>query len=451
MSKSQEPAESDSAVNASTRRSFLKGGGLMLAGGAIGGSKLNVARGAHAFGSDSIKIGLIGCGGRGTGAAIQMLGTEGDAQLVAMADVFQSNLQTAYRTIKSRHPKSIPVDHRRFVGLDAYRGVMESDAELLILATPPGFRPEQFEAAVESGKHVFMEKPVATDAPGVRRVLAANEIAKEKGLAVQVGLQRRHEIRYRECIENLQSGRIGNLLFARVYWNGGETWFQSRKSGQSELEYQMRNWHHFNWLGGDQIVEQHIHNLDVINWLMQSHPVEAQGQGGRAERNPTACGHVFDQHMVEFTYAGGFKLLSQCRHRKGCWNSISEHVHGTHGTAIISDAMIRDGCGKKLWQSNLQEIRGKGWQQEQHALIASLRAGQIPNEGDYGAYSTMTAIMGRMATYSGKRVKWDDAFHSEVRLAETQKIHSLADSPPVQKDETGNYPLPVPGSGAKHV
>ncbi len=423
----------------------------MLAGGAIAGSNLSVARGAHAFGSDTIKIGLIGCGWRGTGAAMQMLSTDGDTQLVALADVFQSNLQTAYRTIKSRHPKNLLADHRRFVGLDAYQRVMESDADLVILATPPGFRPEQFEAAVEAGKHVFMEKPVATDAPGVRRVLAANAIAKQKKLAVQVGLQRRHEIRYRECIDQLQSGMIGNLLFARVYWNGGEAWRQSRKAEQSELEYQVRNWHHFNWLGGDQIVEQHIHNLDVINWLMQSHPVEAQGQGGRAERDATACGHVFDQHMIEFTYAGGFKLLSQCRHRKGCWNSISEHVHGSNGTATISEAVIRDACGTKKWQSELQEIRGKGWQQEQHDLIVSLRAGQVPNEGDYGAYSTMTAIMGRMASYSGKRVKWNDAFQSEVRLADTSVIQSLADLPPVQRDEAGVYPLPVPGSKTRHV
>lgn len=428
-----------------SRRNFIKGSGMMLAGGAIVGNNLQIARGAHAFGSDRIKIGLVGCGGRGTGATIQALNTDGEVRLVAMADVFENQLQTAYRTIKSKHADKIDVSDGRFVGLDGYQKVLDSDVDLVILATPPGFRPQQFEAAVEAGKHVFMEKPLATDAPGVRRVLAANEKAKEHGLAVQVGLQRHHESRYRECIERLRDGAIGDPVFARAYWNGGGVWVRPRKPDQSELEYQMRNWYYFNWLCGDHINEQHIHNLDVINWLIGSHPVEAQGQGGREVRAGTNHGQIFDHHMVEFTYGDGAKMLSQCRHIRGCWNSVSEHVHGTRGYCDISKTQIFDHCGKLQWQSDAKEIAGKGWQQEHHDLFAALRRGERPNEAEYGAHSTMTAILGRMATYGGKVVKWDDALQSDHRLADTDALLSLDAPAPIQPDEQGRYEIAVPG------
>ncbi len=424
----------------------------MLAGGAIVGSNLSVARGAHAFGSDIIKLGLVGCGGRGTGAAIQALNTSGgDVKLVAIADVFENNIQTAFRSIKGRHPGKVDVQGRRFVGLDAYKQVFESEADCVILATPPGFRPQHFEAAVQAGKHVFMEKPLATDAPGVRRVLEANQVAKEKGLAVQVGLQRRHENRYRECIGRLQDGAIGELLFARAYWNGGGVWVRPRTPAQTELEYQMRNWYYFTWLCGDHINEQHIHNLDVINWLAQSHPIEAQGQGGRAVRNGIDHGQIFDHHMVEFTYPNGFKLLSQCRHIQGCWNRVSEHVVGSSGSSDISDALIRDAEGNQIWQSEAEEIKGKGWQQEHNDWFAALRNGEIPNEADYGARSTMTAILGRSATYTGKVVKWDDAINSRSPLAVTDAMHSLDDPAPVNPDAEGRYPVPVPGGKSQVV
>ena len=419
----------------------------MLAGGAIGGSSLSVAQSAHAMGSDTIKIGLVGCGGRGTRAAIQALNTPGGGvQLIAMADAFNSSLQTAYRTIKGVHPDRIDVRDRRTAGLDDYQQVMDSDADVVILATPPGFRPQHFEAAVDAGKHVFMEKPVATDAPGVRRVLAANQRAKKKGLAVQVGLQRRHEFRYQECVERLHQGVIGDLMFARAYWNGGGVWVRPRKHKQTELEYQLRNWYYFTWLCGDHINEQHIHNLDVINWVAQGYPVEAQGVGGREVRNGSDHGQIFDHHMIEYTYASGLKLVSQCRHIQGCWNSVSEHIHGTSGSADISQAIIRDSHGKKRWESDSKEMDGKGWQQEQHDFFAALRCGVVPNEGDYGAYSTMTAIMGRMATYSGKLVKWDDALYSQIQLADTDALQNVGDNAPVNPDSEGRYKVAVPGS-----
>ncbi len=438
---------------APSRRNFIKGSGMMLAGGAIVGTNLSVARGAHAFGSDVIKIGLVGCGGRGTGAAIQAMNTTGgEVRLVAMADAFDSSIQTAYRTINSRHREKVDVEDARFVGLDAYKQVMQSDADVVILATPPGFRPQHFAAAVDAGKHVFMEKPLATDAPGVRRILAANEQATEKGLVVQVGLQRRHEFRYRECIEKLQDGAIGDFVFARAYWNGAGVWVQPRTPQQTELEYQIRNWYYFTWLCGDHINEQHIHNLDVINWLAGEHPIEAQGQGGRETRTGIDHGQIFDHHMIEYTYASGLKLLSQCRHIPGCWNSVSEHVHGTTGSCDISEALIMDRSGKKTWQSDLQEVKGgKGWQQEHHDMFAALRRGETPNEVEYAAESTMTAIMGRMATYSGKVVRWSDALNSEAELANTDALQSFDDPAPIQPDADGRYPVAVPGSKQKVV
>ena len=314
---------------------------------------------------------------------------------------------------------------------------------MVILATPPGFRPLHFEAAVKAGKHVFMEKPVAVDAPGVRRVLEAGKVATKKGLAVGVGLQRRHEVAYKETISRLHDGAIGDIVLARAYWNGGGVWVRPRQEKQTELEYQMRNWYYFNWLCGDHIDEQHIHNLDVINWLMNDFPVSAQGQGGREVRTGLDHGQIFDHHLVEFTYKNGAKLFSQCRHIKRCWNSVSEHAHGTNGYVDISRGRIENRKGEVLFQS--KGARG-GHQQEHHDLFAALRKGELPNEAEYGAKSTMTSILGRMATYSGKSVDWDKAINSEHKLADVDNLSSFEDKAPVEPNDEGRYPIPKPGS-----
>lgn len=421
---------------------------MLLAGGAVA-SNMSIARGANAFGSDTIKVGLVGCGGRGRGAAIQALNTDGgEVKLVAMADAFEPNLKQALGEVNRQHPGKVEVgEDRQFVGLDAYEKVMASDCDVVILATPPGFRPLHLDAAINAGKHVFMEKPVATDPAGVRRVLEVAKLAKEKNLAIQVGLQRRHEFRYREVIDKIHNGEIGDIILSRAYWNGGGVWIRPRKDEQSELEYQVNNWYYFNWLCGDHINEQHIHNLDVINWVMQGYPVEAQGQGGREVRVGPDTGQIFDHHMVEFTYDGAHKpkMISQCRHIPGCWNSVSEHVHGSKGFADVSAAKIYDQKGNLTWESDKKEVSGKGWQQEHIDLFAALRAGEVPNEGEYGAKSTMTAILGRMATYSGKIVKWDDALNSDVALADFDSLRSFDQEAPVQPDDEGQYPVPVPG------
>lgn len=433
--------------SAASRRNFFKDSGLLLAGGALVGGQLSLARSAHAFGTGAIRVGLIGCGGRGTGAIIQALATTGgDVRLTAMADVFASNLQSAYRAIKGKFPSQVDViAENRFVGLEAYQHLFESDVDVVFLATPPGFRPLHFERAVAAGKHVFMEKPVAVDGPGVRRVLAAGEVATAKRLAVQVGLQRRHETRYRECVARLHDGMIGEPIFARAYWNGSGVWTRPRRPNQTELEYQINNWYYFNWLSGDHITEQHIHNLDIINWAMNEFPIEAQGQGGRQVRSGASTGEIYDHHMVEYTYSGGTRLLSQCRQMPGCWSQVGEHIQATGGSCDLSAARIFDRRGSLIWESAAKEVAGKGWQQEQIDFFASIRAGETPNETRYAAHSTLTAIMGRMATYSGKLVTWNQALSSNVSLADVETLHTLEAPAPVQPLANGMYDIPVPG------
>ncbi|HBJ33744.1 MAG TPA: oxidoreductase [Planctomycetaceae bacterium] len=433
--------------SAASRRNFFKDSGLLLAGGALVGGQLAVARSAHAFAAESIRLGLVGCGGRGTGAIIQALATTGgDVRLTAMADVFQSNLQSAYRAIKGKYPQQVDVAaESRFVGLDAYQKLFESDVDVVFLATPPGFRPLHFERAIAAGKHVFMEKPVAVDAPGVRRVLATGQIATAKGLAVQVGLHRRHETRYRQCVARLHDGIIGEPIFARAYWNGSGVWTRPRRPSQTELEYQINNWYYFNWLSGDHITEQHIHNLDIINWVMNGFPVEAQGQGGRQVRSGASAGEIYDHHMIEYTYSGGTRMLSQCRQIAGCWSKVGEHVQATGGSCDISSAKIFDRRGRLIWESAAKEVAGNGWQQEQIDFFAAIRAGQTPNETEYAAHSTLTAIMGRMASYSGKVITWNQALSSNLSLADVETLHTLDSPAPVRPLASGAYEIATPG------
>jgi predicted dehydrogenase len=426
-----------------TRREFIKSTSAVIAGGAMVGT-LPISRAAYTFGSDEIKVGLVGCGGRGTGAATQALDTnspENRVKLTAVADPFQFRIDGALKAIRSKHAERVDVTDRSFVGVDAYKRLLDSDVDLVILTSPPGFRPMHFEAAVKANKHVFMEKPVATDAPGVRRVLAANKIAKEKKLAVQVGLQRHHESGYKATIAKLKDGAIGDIILTRAYWNGDGVWTRNRAPEQSELEYQINNWYYFNWLSGDHITEQHIHNLDVINWLMDGPPVEAQGQGGRQVRTGPDSGQIFDHHFVEYTYKNGVKLLSQCRHIPGCWSSVSEFAHGSKGWCNIGAGKIYDRDNKEIWSAPANE---DGWAKEHVDLFALIRKGEIPNEGDYGATSTMTSIMGRMATYTGRTLTWDQCFNSKVSLANTDAMSSFKDEAPLQPED-GKYWIPTPG------
>jgi myo-inositol 2-dehydrogenase/D-chiro-inositol 1-dehydrogenase len=414
-----------------------------VAGAAL--SALPIERFAHAAISpgDTIKIGLVGCGGRGTGAASQALSTGESVKLVAMADVFKDKLEERHKLLKKQSEKQVDVpEENRFVGPDAYKKVIEQ-VDLVILTTPPGFRPYHFAEAIKQNKHVFMEKPVAVDGPGVRKVLEVAKEADKKGLKVGVGLQRHHQPGYIETIKRLQDGAIGDLVSMRAYWNSGGVWDPraSRDQVKTELEYQLRNWYYYNWLCGDHITEQHIHNLDVINWLKDGFPVLARGMGGRQVRTDKKYGEIFDHHAVEYQYADGSWMFSQCRHIRGCWNSVTEHVQGTKGHADISAHQIFADSGN--WRYKKERGEKSPYQIEHDDLFAAIRHNEPYNEAYYGAKSTMTSILGRMATYTGSEVTWEQALNSKVQIMPDKITWETV--PPSGPDENGEYPIPVPG------
>lgn len=424
-----------------SRREFLKRSALAGAGAAA--VNLAIARGAHAAGSDLLRVALVGAGGRGTGAALNILTTKANVKLVAVADAFSERIEAAVKNLADRVKDRVDVPaERQFVGLDAYQKAIDCDVDLVLLCAPPGFRPAQFEAAVQAGKHVFMEKPVATDSPGVRRILAANEAAKQKKLAVAVGHHLRHETKHQEVVRRIHDGAIGDVKYLRVYFNASGIWNRPRRPEQSEMQYQVQNWYHFTWLSGDHLVEQHVHDIDVGNWIKQAHPIQAQGLGGRQVRFEPGIGEIYDHHAVEFIYADGSRMFSYCRQIPGCWNSFSQHAHGTKGEASIqghgASELLVDGQEPQRWKRTAD-----GHQVEMDDLVAALQAGQAYNEVDWATDSTMTAILGRMATYSGKMVEWDKAMASTLDLAPAQLTW---ETPPKTKADTdGVYPCAIPG------
>ena len=428
-----------------SRRRFVKNSAL-VSGGLVA-SQLPVAVAANVVGDDSIKIAVVGCGGRGTGAVGQALSTNANVKLVAMADAFQNRLDESFKNINAKFGNSgkidVPKEHQ-FIGFDAYKQATDL-ADVVLLATPPGFRPQHFGYAVKNNKHVFMEKPVATDAPGIRKVLKYAKIAKEKKLNVVVGLQRHYQTNYRKIIEKIRSGAIGDIISGQVYWNSGGVWVKAREEGQTEMQYQMKNWYYFNWLCGDHILEQHIHNIDVANWFIGDYPTTAQGMGGREVRKGKDHGQIFDHHFVEFTYPSGAVISSQCRHQPGTLSRVDEVFQGTKGTSFTSGGnkgILKDYNGGKIYSHRGAEDPNP-YQVEHDELFAAINAGNVINNAEYGAKSTLTAIMGRMATYSGQVITWQQALNSEIQLVPDQL--SWDAEPPVMPDEDGNYPVPVPG------
>ncbi len=424
----------------SSRRDFLKRSSITASAGLALSSGL--ARSVHAAGSDEIKFVVVGLGGRGTGAAEQIMNAPGKTKMVAVADAFHDNASRSLKQLARRHKDKIAVtEDQIFSGLDAYKRAIDVECDLVVIATPPGFKPQQFEYAVSKGKHVFMEKPVASDAPGVRRVLKAVEESKKKNLMVAIGLQRRHEANYIETIKRIHDGAIGDVICTRVYWNGGGIWHRARQPNQTEMEYQTNNWYHFNWLSGDQICEQHIHNLDVGCWVKNAYPVECNGMGGNGQRmgGNTHLSQIYDHTFCEYTFADGTKMYSQGRHLEGGWQNVSEFAHGTKGTSDPS-AWIK---GENSWK--FEGKGGDGHQQEQLDLVEALLAGKIYNEGEYGAKSTFCAILGREACYSGKVLKWDELLEKGRDLCPGIDQYTMDSPPPTMPDENGRYPVPVPG------
>ena len=428
------------------RRDFVKQG-TMLAG-AIAAAPLISNANFFSGSDDVIKVAVIGCGGRGTGAAVQALMSKQNVKIVAMADAFKDRLDECYKNVAdelanagagTKGTLDVP-EERKFVGFDGYLKAIPL-ADVVILATPPGFRPIHFEEAVKQGKHIFMEKPVATDPAGVQRVLAAAKIAKQKKLNVVVGLQRHYQDSYRALFA--KKDMIGDITSMQAWWNNDGVWTRPRKAGQTEMEYQMRNWYYFVWLCGDHITEQHIHNLDVINWFKGGYPVKAQGFGGRQVRKSKEHGEIFDHHYVEFHYADGSILNSQCRHMPGTSSKVDELLVGTKGKIYCDAARITDLRGKTIFQFDKSKERNP-YQTEHDELFAAIAKGEYKYaDAENGAYSTMTSILGRMATYSGQIIDWDKAINSGLNLHPS--VYAFDAAAPVNPGPDGFYPVPVPG------
>jgi predicted dehydrogenase len=439
-----------------TRRQFLRGSSAAVAGAAALAQFPQVLT-SHAAPDDPIRVAVIGCGGRGTGAVLNVLGADTDViypssgyhtedvkkgatarrknvTIMALADVFPDRLESCRQNLKAlAEPIVVPDDHC-FTGFDAYQKVCAlPDVNYVILATPPHFRPAQLMAAVRGGKHVFMEKPVAVDAAGVRLVIEAGELAKQKGLGIAAGTQRRHQRSYNETLKRLHDGAVGEILECRAYWNGGEIWVIDRKDGWTDMEWQLRNWNYFTWLGGDHIVEQHVHNLDIMNWVINAHPIRAIGLGGRQARTSKVHGHIYDHFAVEFEYPNGVRMFSQCRQINGCDNKVEEAVVGTKGTSNCANWIRpRDGA---LWRFREPEVNA--YEQEHLNLIESIRAGKPINEAKAIAEATFTGILGRESAYSGKTLEWDQLYNTGFKLGPSE--YKFGDLPAPQVAIPGKY------------
>lgn len=432
-----------------SRRDFVRNSS-MLAGGLIAAPYLatqaNATPNYFSGAAGVIKVAMIGCGGRGTGAAVQALSTKQNVQLVAMADAFRDRLDDSYNNIKEATkatPDRLNVpEANKFVGFDGYKKAIAL-ADVVILATPPGFRPVHFAEAIAQSKHVFMEKPVATDPAGIAKVLETAEIAKQKKLNVVVGLQRRYQTSYRELYKRFQDGIIGDITSIQVWWNQGALWVKPRLPEYTEMEYQMRNWYYFNWLCGDHIVEQHIHNIDVGNWFMGDTPQTAVGMGGRAIRTGKEYGEIYDHHFVEYRYKNGVAMNSQCRHWKDSVSRVDEEIVGTKGRIIGDRAIILDHKGKTLYRFDKKQ-ENKPYQNEHDELFAAIAAGKYKfQDAQRGAEATLSAIIGRLATYSGQSIAWDKALASGLNLQPAK--YAFDAPPPVMPDADGNYAYAKPG------
>jgi myo-inositol 2-dehydrogenase / D-chiro-inositol 1-dehydrogenase len=392
---------------------------------------------AYAAGSDKIKVGLIGCGGRGRGAAANCVDGAENVQIKAVGDVFERQAKGAAGEFGKRDKEKYDVGDRIFSGLDAYKGVIDSGVDMVILATPPGFRPYHFKAAVEAGKHVFMEKPIAVDPTGVRLVMEVGKLAAEKKLGVVAGTQRRHQKGYVETVKRIHDGAIGEILHMSVYWNGGGIWSRKREPGMSDVEYQINNWYHYIWLCGDHINEQHIHNLDVANWVMNSHPISAYGQGGRQVRRDTP-GQIWDNFAIEYEYPNGARVLSFCRHWGQSDDNISEWAIGSNG--VSNPASYVQPKGDK--RINAGGGGRNPYEQEHTDLVASIRAGSPLNEAQQVAESTLTAVMGRMSAYTGRKIYWDQSVAPKGDKAAPTAMESKLDTMPKNLDLKGSLPEP---------
>ena len=431
------PFDPSSAAAIFSRREALKVVGVAgaAATAALAGFRVGNAQSPS---SDVIRIGVIGCGGRGTGALQQTLSVPGsNVKLTALADAFEDGIGRALQSVEGMKDKVDCPEERRFKGLDGYQKVLDH-CDLVILATPPGFRPLHFDAAIKAGKHVFMEKPVCVDSFGARLCLEAAKMADEKKLKVVVGLQRRYERKYRETVARVREGLAGDIIGGQVYWNGGSIWYRGRQKDQNELQFQVNNWYHFNWLCGDHICEQHVHNIDVANWMLDKLPESAFGVGGRQNRVPGQPSEIYDHHAVNFTYPGGVKIASQCRQFPGGDGRVNEEFQGTKATVKIGE--ITDYAGKVLWR--FEGDNPNPYQVEHDELHDAIRSDKPLNNAYYGVTSSFSAVLARNATYTGKQ--W--GFQQAMNLKNQTMPENLSweSKSPVEPDKDGNYKIPMP-------
>jgi predicted dehydrogenase len=397
-------AKGTEARESLTRRDFVRLAAVSvpLAAGATRAAAQTGIRSAEPV-PDKIRVGVIGCGGRGTGAAMNAVESSANVEIYAMGDLFQHRIDSSMKRLNENETVAPSVNvtpERVFVGFDAFQGVLGTDVEMVILATPPHFRPEHLRASVNAGKHIFTEKPVAVDPVGIRSVLESSDMADQKGLCVVAGTQRRHDPHYVETMKRIHDGAIGDIVAAQCYWNMGGLWVVEREEGWSDMEWQCRNWLYFTWLSGDHIVEQHVHNIDIVNWAMQSPPVKCLGMGGRQARTDPKYGNIYDHFAVEFEYPNGARVLSMCRQTEGASGRVSERLVGTQGISNPKGEIHAAEAWKYEGETPNPYI------QEHADLIAAIRSGNHVNEMRRVAESTLCAIMGRMSAYTGREISW---------------------------------------------
>ena len=423
-----------------TRRAFLKTSATVTATAATLGA-LDISRYAHAAGSDAIKIGMIGCGGRCSGAAAESMKAGPDVKLVAMTDVFEDRVKNSRERLKTLFPNQVMVDDEHcFHGLDGYRNVIES-ADVVLIACASKFHAMYSEAAIKAGKHVFVEKPHAIDPVGVRRTQAVADLAREKGLSIVSGLQSRFHLGWQETVQRIHDGAIGDVVAIQSMFLRGPYQLEPRIPGSTELQSQFRNWYHFCWLSGDDVTQSLVHNMDRVSWILKEEmPKWAFGLAGRSSSFGEIYGDMFDHHTAVYEYASGARVYALCRTQVGCYNNSSDIVMGTKGKCYLGASRIE---GETNWR-----YEGPGnnpYDDEQKALIEAVRSGKPINSGYHMATSTMVAVLGQIACYVGSETEWDAAVKSEFQFGPSPDDTTLEMEPPTKPAADGNYPLPKPG------
>jgi predicted dehydrogenase len=423
--------------NNNSRRNFLK----RTAASAVSIGSLPLAASAHVVGSETIRIGMIGCGGRCSGAAAQSLAAGSFVKLVAMYDVFEDRVKSAREVLMQEHPGQVEVDDDHcFSDFQGYQKVIDS-ADVVLIACASKFHPMYAEAAIRSGKHVFVEKPHGIDPVGVRRMQAVCDLAKEKGLSLVSGLQSRFQASYREAIERIHDGAIGEIVAMQSMFLRGPYRLEPRIPEYTETQFQFRNWYHFRWLSGDDVTQSLVHNADRMSWIMgEELPEWCFGLGGRASSFGEVYGDMFDHHTAVYEYAGGQRLYALCRTEVGCYNNAGDVIMGSKGICYLDRGVIE---GANAWRFRGEQ--NNPYQAEQTALIEAVRNNEPINSGYHMANSTMLTVLGQLACYSGKPLKWDQVAKSDLQFGPAPDDASFETPPPTTMDETGNYPLPLPG------